>query len=168
MSLLATAEAPGTLGLAQAQATLKDADRYCRWLTWATVPLHFVALIACPWWAGTQHLSRWALLLLAYVAGTDAGLGLNTAHELGHKTHPVEPWLARLALAVPAYGPCAVAVVQGDGPAAAGPAPDPARPVTRQHRPRCPRKAGQALRQTGRRNSLTPRRGHGSCDTGGR
>ena len=34
-----------------------EADRYYRWLTWATVPLHFVTLIGCAWWAGTQHLS---------------------------------------------------------------------------------------------------------------
>jgi alkane 1-monooxygenase len=81
-----------------------DADRWYRWLTWATVPLHFVALIGCAWWAGTQNLSWWALLLLAYVAGTDAGLGLNTAHELGHKHNRLEQWLARLVLAVPAYG----------------------------------------------------------------
>ena len=81
-----------------------DADRYYRWLTWATVPLHFVALIGCAWWAGTQDLSWWALVLLAYVAGTDAGLGLNTAHELGHKHNRLEQWLARLVLAVPAYG----------------------------------------------------------------
>jgi alkane 1-monooxygenase len=63
-----------------------------------------VALIACAWWAGTQDLSWWALLILAYVAGADAGLGLNTAHELGHKHNAWEQWLARLALAVPAYG----------------------------------------------------------------
>ena len=81
-----------------------DGDRYYRWLTWATVPLHFVALIGCAWWAGTQDLSWWALVLLAYVAGTDAGLGLNTAHELGHKHNRLEQWLARLVLAVPAYG----------------------------------------------------------------
>ncbi len=81
-----------------------DADRYYRWLTWATVPLHFVALIACAGWAGTQDLSWWALGLLAYVAGADAGLGLNTAHELGHKHNRLEQVLARLALAVPAYG----------------------------------------------------------------
>ncbi len=81
-----------------------DADRYYRWLTWATVPLHFVALIGCAAWVGTQDLAWWAVVLLAYVAGTDAGLGLNTAHELGHKNNPVEQWLARLVLAVPAYG----------------------------------------------------------------
>jgi alkane 1-monooxygenase len=81
-----------------------EADRYYRWLTWATVPLHFIAFTACAWWAGTQGLSWWALLLLAYVAGTDAGLGLNTGHELGHKQTAIEQWLARLVLAVPAYG----------------------------------------------------------------
>lgn len=81
-----------------------DDDRYYRWLTWATVPLHYVALIACAWWAGTHDLSWGALVLLAYVAGSDSGLGLNTAHELGHKHNAWEQWLARLALAVPAYG----------------------------------------------------------------
>jgi len=81
-----------------------EADRYYRWLTWLTVPLHFVALIGCAWWAGTRDLSWPALLLLAYVAGADSGLGLNTAHELGHKHNRLEQWLARLALAVPAYG----------------------------------------------------------------
>ncbi|MBL8312849.1 MAG: alkane 1-monooxygenase [Rubrivivax sp.] len=81
-----------------------DADRYYRWLTWATVPLHFVALVGCAAWAGTRELSWPALLLLAYVAGADSGLGLNTAHELGHKHNRWEQWLARLALAVPAYG----------------------------------------------------------------
>ena len=81
-----------------------DDDRYYRWLTWATVPLHFVALIGCAWWVGTQALSWWAVLLLAYVAGTDSGLGINTGHELGHKHTAIEQWLARLVLAVPAYG----------------------------------------------------------------
>jgi len=81
-----------------------DDDRYYRRLTWATVPLHYVALIGCAWWAGTQDLSWWAFLMLAYVAGANSGLGLNTAHELGHKHNAFEQWLARLALAVPAYG----------------------------------------------------------------
>jgi alkane 1-monooxygenase len=81
-----------------------EADRYYRWLTWATVPLHYVALIGCAWWAGTQDLPWWALVMLAYIAGTDSGLGLNTAHELGHKHGRIEQWLSRLALAVPAYG----------------------------------------------------------------
>jgi alkane 1-monooxygenase len=42
--------------------------------------------------------------LLAYVAGTSSGLGLNTGHELGHKHTRLEQGLARLVLAVPVYG----------------------------------------------------------------
>lgn len=40
----------------------------------------------------------------AYVTGANSGLGLHTAHELGHKHDLLEQWLARLALALPAYG----------------------------------------------------------------
>ncbi len=90
-----------------------EADAYYRWLTWATVPLHFVALIGCAWWAGTQALSWWALVLLAYVAGAGSGLGINTGHELGHKPTVAEQWLARLVLAVPAYGHFTVEHVRG-------------------------------------------------------
>ncbi len=81
-----------------------EEDRYYRWLTWATVPLHFVALVSCAWWVGTHDLSWWAVLLMGYVAGADSGLGINTGHELGHKRTAIEQWLARLVLAVPAYG----------------------------------------------------------------
>ena len=42
--------------------------------------------------------------MFAYVAGAGSGLGINTGHELGHKQTVVEQWLARLVLAVPAYG----------------------------------------------------------------
>lgn len=81
-----------------------EADRYYRWLTWVTVPLYFISLIGCAWWAGTQSLPWWALGVLAYVAGVNAGMGLTTGHELGHKHNATEQWLARLILAVPAYG----------------------------------------------------------------
>ncbi len=81
-----------------------EADRYYRVLTWLTVPLYFVSLIVCAWWAGTQALPWWAVLVLAYVAGTNSGMGLTTGHELGHKHNAFEQWLAKLILAVPAYG----------------------------------------------------------------
>jgi alkane 1-monooxygenase len=81
-----------------------EADCYYRWLTWLTVPLYFVTLIVCAGWAGTQGLPWWALLILAYVAGTNSGMGLTTGHELGHKHNALEQWLAKLILAVPAYG----------------------------------------------------------------
>ncbi len=81
-----------------------EADTYYRWLTWLSVPLYFVSLIVCAWWAGTQALPWWAFAMLAYEAGANSGMGLTTGHELGHKHNRLEQWLARLILAVPAYG----------------------------------------------------------------
>ena len=81
-----------------------DQDRYYRWLTYATVPLHFVTLIGAAWYAASQDLSFWGILSLAAVAGITAGLAINSGHELGHKNSPIEKTLAKIVLAVPAYG----------------------------------------------------------------
>jgi len=81
-----------------------DQDRYYRRLTYAVVPLHFVALIGSIAYATTAALSWWAFLLLAAHTGLVAGLAINTAHELGHKNSKIEKQLAKIALAVPAYG----------------------------------------------------------------
>lgn len=81
-----------------------DQDPYYRRLTYAIVPLHFVTLLGTTIYAVTQPLSWWAFVLLAASAGMTAGLAINSAHELGHKNTRLEKWLARLALAVPAYG----------------------------------------------------------------
>ena len=80
-----------------------EKDRYYRVLTYITVPLHFVALIIAAWWA-TQGLSPWAFVALAVSAGMGSGLGINTGHELGHKKSKLERNLAKIVLAVPAYG----------------------------------------------------------------
>jgi len=81
-----------------------DRDRYYRFLTYAVVPLHFIALFGAAWWAGTQDLSWWAFIGLAIVAGMGSGLGINTGHELGHKKAAFERNLAKIVLAVPVYG----------------------------------------------------------------
>jgi alkane 1-monooxygenase len=81
-----------------------DRDRYYRFLTYAVVPLHFIALFGAAWWAGTQELSWWAFIGLAVVAGMTSGLGINTGHELGHKKSQFERNLAKIVLAVPVYG----------------------------------------------------------------
>ena len=79
-------------------------DRYYRYLTWVTVPLHFVTLIAVAWFVSTQDISSLSVLVMAVTAGTYSGLCINTAHELGHKKLAVEKWLAKIALTIPAYG----------------------------------------------------------------
>lgn len=79
-------------------------DRYYRWLTWITVPMHFAVLIGIAVFVGTQNLSMLSVVVMAITAGSYSGLGINTAHELGHKNTAIERMLARIVLAVPAYG----------------------------------------------------------------
>lgn len=81
-----------------------DQDHYYRRLTYIVVPLHFLTLLVSAWYAATQSLSWWAFAVLAAVAGMTAGLAINTGHELGHKNSQLEKLLARIVLAVPAYG----------------------------------------------------------------
>ena len=88
----------------EAIVTQLDRDPYYRWLTYIVVPLHYVSLIGAAWYAATQSLSGWAVLGLAIVAGLTSGLAINTGHELGHKNSRLEKRLAKIVLAVAAYG----------------------------------------------------------------
>jgi len=81
-----------------------EADKYYRYLTYVTVPLHFLTLCIFAYVVGTNDLSWWSILVTAIIAGGYSGLGINTAHELGHKQTGIEKLLAKITLAVPAYG----------------------------------------------------------------
>ena len=81
-----------------------EEDRYYRYLTWVTVPLHLVTLVTVAWFVGSRDLSAFSVVILAITAGAYSGLGINTAHELGHKKAPFEQFLAKIALTIPAYG----------------------------------------------------------------
>ena len=81
-----------------------EADKYYRWITYLFLPLQYLALVwACWLWAG-DTLSVVDKVGLALTVGTVAGVGINTAHELGHKKEKVERWLAKIALAQSFYG----------------------------------------------------------------
>ena len=81
-----------------------EADKYYRILTMLTVPMHFIVLSIMAYVVGTNDLSPWTVLAVAIIAGGYSGIGINTAHELGHKQTTLEQLLAKITLAVPAYG----------------------------------------------------------------
>ena len=81
-----------------------EADKYYRYLTYATVPMHFIVLVILAYVVGTNDLSWWSILVTAIIAGGYSGLGINTAHELGHKQTSIEQLLSKITLAVPTYG----------------------------------------------------------------
>jgi alkane 1-monooxygenase len=81
-----------------------SADRYYRRLTYAAVPLYFVTFLTAAWFVGTQPLSWPAILAVALAVGFYSGSAITVGHELGHKKETLERWLAKIVLAVPAYG----------------------------------------------------------------
>lgn len=81
-----------------------DADRYYRWIVYAFIPTQFALTIWGAWIVAALHPASWIAIGLILTVGTVNGIGINTAHELGHKTNGLERWLAKLALAPVAYG----------------------------------------------------------------
>lgn len=81
-----------------------EADKYYRWITYLYLPLQYAALLWACWLWSSGALSLADNIGLALTIGTVAGIGINTAHELGHKKEKVERWLAKIALAQSFYG----------------------------------------------------------------
>ena len=83
-----------------------EEDRYYRWVTYAFIPMQYVALHLDRVARCSQPAVRRASdkIGLALTIGMVAGIGINTAHELGHKKEKHERWFARVCLAQTAYG----------------------------------------------------------------
>ncbi|MEC3976473.1 alkane 1-monooxygenase [Amycolatopsis sp. H20-H5] len=81
-----------------------ERDRYYRWVTYLYLPIQYVSLVVACWLWTTHPLSVADKIGLAVTVGMVAGIGINTAHELGHKKDQLERWLSKIALAQSAYG----------------------------------------------------------------
>ena len=81
-----------------------EQDRYYRFCTYAFIPLQFVALVGGAALLAGNDLGLIEKLGLALTLGCVNGIGINTAHELGHKRANLERWLSRVALAQSGYG----------------------------------------------------------------
>lgn len=85
-------------------------DRYYRWVTYAYLPIQYAGFVAAmtwiarPEWLGVEPLSVWGQVGAAISIGCIGGIGINTAHELGHKKESHERWLSKIALAQSFYG----------------------------------------------------------------
>ena len=79
-------------------------DRYYRWITFAFLPLQYAGLLVGLWFIVHGGLTTVEQIGLAVTLGFIGGLGINTAHELGHKKEQHERWLAKIALAPSVYG----------------------------------------------------------------
>ena len=82
-----------------------EQDRYYRFVTYAFLPIQYVALFT-GFWLMTRHggLDVVDRLGVAFTLGSLNGIAINTAHEMGHKKEHLERWFARVALAPSGYG----------------------------------------------------------------
>ncbi|MFI5720059.1 alkane 1-monooxygenase [Nocardia sp. NPDC051750] len=79
-------------------------DRYYRWCTYLFLPIQLVGLALAGYlWSGSE-LSVLDKIGLAGTLGLVSGIGINAAHELGHRVEHLERWLAKVALAQSGYG----------------------------------------------------------------
>ncbi|WP_433732876.1 alkane 1-monooxygenase [Nocardia sp. CA-129566] len=79
-------------------------DRYYRWCTYLFLPLQFIGLLIAGFLWSRDALSISDKLGLAVTLGVVSGIGINAAHELGHRVERLERWLAKIALAQSGYG----------------------------------------------------------------
>ena len=89
-----------------------EQDRYYRWITYLFLPIQYVgftgAMALIAGWDAFGLLPGPLTLVdklgLAVSIGCIGGIGINTAHELGHKKESHERWLSKVALAQVFYG----------------------------------------------------------------
>ncbi len=87
-----------------------EQDRYYRWITYAYLPIQYAGFLAAftwiakPEWLGVEPLGLVSKIGVAVSIGCIGGIGINTAHELGHKKESHERWLSKIALAQSFYG----------------------------------------------------------------
>ncbi|MBB1152394.1 fatty acid desaturase [Amycolatopsis dendrobii] len=81
-----------------------EQDRYYRWITYLFLPIQYVGFVFAFWLIVRGELSVADKIGLAISIGCIGGIGINTAHELGHKKESHERWLSKIALAQSFYG----------------------------------------------------------------
>ncbi|MBL0077380.1 MAG: alkane 1-monooxygenase [Rhodocyclaceae bacterium] len=81
-----------------------DADPYYRYITYAAVPMMWLAFIFAAWFVATYPLPWHGVLAVILTTGGIGGFCINIGHELGHKVPHIERWLAKLVLAPTGYG----------------------------------------------------------------
>jgi len=93
-----------------------EKDRYYRWITYLFLPIQYAGFVGAFYLIahgdpggllggqGQGALGTVEKIGLAISIGCIGGIGINTAHELGHKREQNERWLSKIALAQSFYG----------------------------------------------------------------
>ena len=81
-----------------------ESDAYYRYITYALVPVLWGAFVFAAWFVASHDLPWHAWIAMVLNTGAVGGFGINLGHEMGHKHHRLERWLALITLAPSGYG----------------------------------------------------------------
>lgn len=81
-----------------------ESDKYYRRCTYLYLPLQYAGLVFGCWMWVSQPMGGAEKFAMAATLGIVGGVGINAAHELGHKRTKLERRLAKIALAQSFYG----------------------------------------------------------------
>ncbi|MFA6577172.1 MAG: fatty acid desaturase [Nocardioides sp.] len=88
-----------------------EKDKYYRWITYLFLPVQYAGFVGAMYLIARGDplgiggdLTLFDKVGLAVSIGSIGGIGINTAHELGHKREANERWLSKIALAQSFYG----------------------------------------------------------------
>ncbi len=81
-----------------------ERDKYYRRCTYLYLPLQYAGLVFGCWTWVNSPMGPFEKFAMAATLGVVGGVGINAAHELGHKRTNHERWLAKVALAQSFYG----------------------------------------------------------------
>src|SRR5246127_1261415 len=88
-------------------------DKYYRYCTYIYIPFQYLSVVLGGYlftasnlsWLGFDGALGWVGKLgVALSVGALGGVGINTAHEMGHKKESLERWLSKITLAQTGYG----------------------------------------------------------------
>lgn len=88
-------------------------DKYYRYCTYIYIPFQYLSVVLGAYlftasdlgWLGFDGGLNWlGKIGVALPVGVIGGVGINTAHEMGHKKDSLERWLSKITLAQTGYG----------------------------------------------------------------
>ena len=88
----------------EASIAALEADAYYRWITYATIPILWIAVIFNCIFLCTYTLTAMEWIATVITTGSVLGFGLNVSHELGHKLQTLPRKVALFNTALGAYG----------------------------------------------------------------
>ncbi len=88
----------------EASIAALEADAYYRWITYATIPILWIAVIFNCIFLCTYTLTAIEWIATVITTGSVLGFGLNVSHELGHKLQTLPRKVALFNTALGAYG----------------------------------------------------------------